>query len=626
MKPRAFSLFPDTLSPAPLSLASLFLGLLILAPVTTDAQQRICGTMDYLNHQLESNPNLRYAMQMIERQTEENIKGAGNRLDNDIVIPVVVHVVYNTPEQNISDAQIYSQIQILNQDFRRQNPDRDKTPEEYAHLAADTRISFRLANRDPQGQPTSGITRSRTQQESFLVQTNSVKYSAMGGVDAWPTNQYLNIWVCNLAMGVLGYSQFPGGPAETDGVVIGYKFFGNTGPVRAPFNGGRTCTHEVGHWLNLRHIWGDGPCSVDDHVADTPPADRPTQGCPVSRFACDGPVMTTNFMDYTDDACMNLFTFGQADRMQALFQPGGPRASFRDSRGYEGPAQPSLVSGLEVELLSPSAVRLLWQGLPDADSYQVRFRRQGQTEWLRRAFSGTSVKTGGLQPCTDYEFQVEAVLAGAGQGFSPSRWFRTGGCPTGIGNQPGSGSPVPSSLEATPVAPTRVNLRWQPVQGATGYRVQLKEIGSRNVMSFQVEATQLPVDGMQVGKQYFWRVRADFSGQAGPFTPVESFLMQENMANLRTSLPAGGLQVLEGPATHALRSGELPVRLMMQAPAAFSAAILDAEGEVVKEFPSRVLRHQTWFKVPVSGLRPGWHRLLLRDPDGFELSLDFTLE
>lgn len=620
MKSIAYTLFTFVQSFRSLAVWAI-LGWICLSP--TLAQQRVCGTMDHLHHQLDANPNLRYRMQAIERQTEEGIKGAAHRMDRDIVIPVVVHVVYSTTEQNISERQIMSQLQVLNQDFRRQNPDRDQTLAAWASVAADTRISFKLANRDPNGNPTTGITRTRTSVEEFFVQSNGVKYSARGGVDAWPTDQYLNIWVCNLGMGVLGYSQFPGGPALTDGVVIGYKFFGNTGIVRPPFNGGRTCTHEVGHWLNLRHIWGDGPCSVDDHVADTPAADRPTQGCPGSRTACNGPVMTSNFMDYTDDACMNMFTFGQSDRMQALFLPGGSRASLRNSPGLvPEQTQAPIATNLEVEVLSPSSARLVWGAVSGAESYNVRFKRTESTQWFRRNFDRTEVSTSGLQPCTDYEFQMEAVIAGSGTGFSGSKSFQTTGCPSGMGSNTNF---APRNMEAYPSGQAgRMNLSWEAVPGASGYRVQFKVAGSRNVKSVYTTESSTQVQGVEYGKSYFWRVRADFNGESGPFSPVETFFPQENVARLRVASPVVS-PAIEIPERHAIRDGALPIRLNLDAPAPFSASIFTDFGDPMVEYPSRVLQHKEWLKLPIQGLRPGRYRVVLTDPDGFEMTYQVEL-
>jgi Pregnancy-associated plasma protein-A/FG-GAP-like repeat len=257
-------------------------------------------------------------------------------------IPVVVHVVFSTETQNISDAQIQSQIDVLNQDFRKTNLDVATVPAVWQNTAEDARIKFILAVMDPNGNPTNGITRTRTETTSFRIDQNRIKATATGGADPWPADRYLNIWVApNLHdsqnMSVLGYGSFPGTPAEIDGVVVRHSAFGTSGTAAAPFNLGRTATHEIGHWLNLFHIWGDDGtgCNGSDKVDDTPNAAGPNFGCPIfPSVTCDNDPdgdMFMNYMDYVDDACMVMFTAGQVTRMQAAID--GPRALFDFSGG-----------------------------------------------------------------------------------------------------------------------------------------------------------------------------------------------------------------------------------------------------------------------------------------------------
>jgi hypothetical protein len=247
-----------------------------------------------------------------------------------VTIPIVFHVLYNNASENITDARLMEQLQILNDDFRRTNADANGT---WAQ-AADAEVEFCLAVRDPQGEPTTGINRVSTSVSSWGT-NDAMKFTAQGGADAWPTGNYLNFWVCNMGGGILGYAQFPGGPASTDGVVCGYTTVGLSGSAAAPYNLGRTATHEVGHWLNLYHIWGDGGCGVDDAVADTPESDAANYSCASSHTSCATVDMIENYMDYTDDACMNLFTQGQADRMAAVLAPSGFRGSLRLSNGCQ---------------------------------------------------------------------------------------------------------------------------------------------------------------------------------------------------------------------------------------------------------------------------------------------------
>jgi len=310
--------------------------------------QRNCSTMEYLHEQQQVDPELMQRIQKIETQTARFIEENNEMLRNANVIriPVVVHVVYRTSAENISDAQVLSQIQVLNQDFRRTNADAAQTLSQFQSVAADSEIEFCMASIDPNGNPTNGITRTSTTKTSFGT-NNSVKYTSQGGQNAWPAGQYLNVWVCNIGNNILGYAQFPGGAAATDGVVIDYRYYGTTGTATAPFNKGRTGTHEVGHWLNLRHIWGDGNCSVDDFVSDTPTSSSPNYGCNLSTVKCNSLDMVQNYMDYTDDACMNIFTAGQKARMRALFASGGARASLLNSNGCGVTQQPTCSDGVQ---------------------------------------------------------------------------------------------------------------------------------------------------------------------------------------------------------------------------------------------------------------------------------------
>jgi len=312
----------------------LLINIAIMLSLNSKAQQRTCGTMNVLQKQLEESPNLFRKMNEIEQNTRQSIERSSvNRggIETTFTIPVVVHVIYQTETQNISNAQVLSQIEVLNKDFRRTNTDTTNTWPQ----AADTKIEFCMATIDPNGNATNGITRKLVNKSSWGV-NDAMKSVAQGGVNAWPTNSYLNIWVCNIGGGILGYAQFPGGNAATDGVVISPQFFGNTGSVQPPFNGGRTSTHEVGHWLNLRHIWGDGGCSVDDFISDTPTSDAPNYGCATGHVSCTTVDMVQNYMDYSDDACMNLFTQKQKERMRALFDIEGVRASLLNSNACGG--------------------------------------------------------------------------------------------------------------------------------------------------------------------------------------------------------------------------------------------------------------------------------------------------
>ncbi|MDO9295873.1 zinc metalloprotease, partial [Bradyrhizobium sp.] len=300
-------------------------------------RSRSCATMEVHRRLLSRDPSYARARAQIENQARILQQSGGPAARPGVTrIPVVVHVVSNTAAQNISDAQIASQIDVLNRDFRRTNPDVSSTPAAFLPLATDSRVEFFLANVDPNGAPTNGITRRQTTVASF-GSDDAVKSQATGGTNAWPADRYLNIWVCQLSGGLLGYAQFPGGPAANDGVVILHSAFGTVGTAAPPFHLGRTATHEIGHWLNLNHIWGDDGtgCSGTDNVADTPNQGGPNTGTPTfPRVSCsNGPNgdMFMNYMDYVDDPAMVMFSAGQVARMQACLD--GPRSSIGSAAG-----------------------------------------------------------------------------------------------------------------------------------------------------------------------------------------------------------------------------------------------------------------------------------------------------
>ncbi|MFI6831416.1 M43 family zinc metalloprotease [Kribbella sp. NPDC050241] len=288
---------------------------------TESPTRRQCGVMDVHRRLLSTSPEYAAARSAIENATSLYVAGP-QRFTGIARIPCVVHVVWNTAAQNISQAQVDSQIDVLNRDFRATNSDIGIVPAAFTGLIADSRIEFYLATVDPNGNPTTGVTRTQTSTASFGTD-DKVKKSSTGGIDPWPTDRYLNIWVCQLGGGLLGYAQFPGGPANTDGVVILHSGFGTNGTAAAPFDLGRTTTHEVGHYLNLFHIWGDdgSGCSGSDECADTPNAAGPNFGVPTfPHVTCsNGPNgdLFYDYMDYTDDRGMVMFTNDQATRMEA---------------------------------------------------------------------------------------------------------------------------------------------------------------------------------------------------------------------------------------------------------------------------------------------------------------------
>ncbi|NOT33260.1 MAG: zinc metalloprotease [Candidatus Eisenbacteria bacterium] len=282
--------------------------------------RRSCGTMAVHMSLLERYPQFRARQFQLEQDTAR-LRTSGLRAADLRVrtVKTVVNVVYKTDAQNVSMAQIRSQITVLNRDFAARNPDRSKVPTPWKGLVTDTRVRFKLVK----------VIRKLTRKDSFTDQDNGVKKAASGGMPPYRPESHLNLWVCALRDSVLGYAQFPGGPSATDGVVIHYLAFGTLGSARSPFNKGRTATHEVGHYFNLRHIWGDTPdCSGSDAVPDTPNSAGPNFNKPTfPTITCNnGPNgdMFMNYMDYVDDAAMFMFTAQQVARMRATL--AGPRS------------------------------------------------------------------------------------------------------------------------------------------------------------------------------------------------------------------------------------------------------------------------------------------------------------
>src|SRR5687767_10114421 len=275
-----------------------------------NADEGVCGAIVYND---SATQNL---MAQMESTVQAYIAGnpdiASSSSRTIVTVPVVFHVLYNTAEQNISTAQIQSQVDVLNEDFTAANADAAYVPSAFQSLIGNANIHFVLAARDPSGSATTGITRTFTSVTSFSTNT-PIYFTSMGGHDAWPASQYLNIWVCNKSGGA-GYSSYPwSGSPTTDGVIIKYNYVGRVAPFINNWNyqKGRTVTHEVGHWLGLIHTWGDASCG-SDLVGDTPQQTSANSSCPTfphvsSCSPNSNGDMYMNYMDYTNDNCRNMF-------------------------------------------------------------------------------------------------------------------------------------------------------------------------------------------------------------------------------------------------------------------------------------------------------------------------------
>ena len=371
------------------------------------AQEEQCGTMKLFHEEIASNPHieLQYqkAAKLAKLAEQQIMQGNLRGFENDtIIIPVVVHIIYKTAAQNIADARVYEQIDILNKDYARLNADTNNTYIGLRPFAGGIKLKFCLATFDPEGNPTTGIIRKQTTVTSFTGD-NKMKFSSQGGDNAWPADRYLNIWTVNFgSTGLLGYAQFPGGEASTDGVVISYSSFGYG--TAAPYNKGRTSTHEVGHWLGLRHIWGDdtnpvetcgagfSACGGTDGVDDTPnqcSASRGVQsGLKTDKCTPNAPgIMYMNYMDYSSDDGMNMFSQGQINRMLGTLY--STRASLRYSNACNGSSEQAEQDAKVWRLVKPSGlfycertpnpvVVLSNSGNTDITTLELTYGREGE--------------------------------------------------------------------------------------------------------------------------------------------------------------------------------------------------------------------------------------------------------
>ena len=303
--------------------------------------QRNCTTNLYAQEAFAKDEVLKRNFKAVESFIAQQLLQS-NRNENSteaavIRIPVVVHILYHTQDQKLTDVLVQNQIKILNESFRKKNADTVKIPARFKSLSADCEIEFQLATSDPRKRYTTGITRRYTPIKEWKA-GDDMKYTSRMGTDAWDTKSYLNIWVCKLD-NVAGYSSVMGGPAELDGIVLDFPAFGVNNSSNG-YNLGKTAVHEVGHWLGLKHLWGEEYCG-DDGVGDTPKQAGFNVECPsgISISCNNGPDgdMYMNYMDYTSDACINMFTLGQKARIKVLFNPGGIRYSLLSSKGLDAP-------------------------------------------------------------------------------------------------------------------------------------------------------------------------------------------------------------------------------------------------------------------------------------------------
>lgn len=379
---------------------------LLILSVNAIAQKN-CITYNNYQKEIKADPGFIKTQEAIEEFTRSFLGRSASqaRLTSTVIkIPVVVHVLYHFPSQKISDDIINTQIKILNRDFRRRNADTSLTPVYFRNIAADCEIEFQLATSDPQRFSTNGIIKKYTPVTSWEGD-DKMKFNSEMGDDGWNPKNYLNIWVCSLNR-VAGYSSLPGCDPKKDGIVIDFSAFGMTNT--SGYGMGRTAVHEIGHWLNLKHIWGDSDCG-DDNVEDTPKQETYSVECPTGiHVSCNnGPNgdMYMNYMDMTDDQCMNLFTLGQKARMRSLFTPGGPRESLLYSTGLLAP----LIVVQPIQL--PDPAWLFTKIYPNPVTDQLNINVEYDTRWLGKIITVNNLNGQAVMHITISSASMQADLS-----------------------------------------------------------------------------------------------------------------------------------------------------------------------------------------------------------------------
>jgi len=333
----------------------------VFASLTSIAQQvHRCATHEAVQHQETLNPGYLQNVNEVFNRAKDN--HSQNR-ETVYIIPVVFHVVYNTADENLPDNVLIDQINVLNDAYGYTNADQINLRDTFMTIVGSTDIQFELATVDPDGNPTNGITRTSTSITEFgglgmltgdMSDLERIKSTVDGGEDAWDQARYLNIWVADMSVSfggqsitaLMGYAtppdnltNWPAGSTGgmSDGVVLQYQAVGSNNPIpldagTGPMNfEGKTCVHEVGHYLGLRHIWGDGDCTAEDGIDDTPNATENSQNitnCDTLNNTCtdnigvlgDLPNMQENYMDYSPESCQVAFTVGQSDLMRGVIE------------------------------------------------------------------------------------------------------------------------------------------------------------------------------------------------------------------------------------------------------------------------------------------------------------------
>jgi len=446
-----------------------------------------------------------YENWMSAKIQEDASKNQGSKMHTVYNLPVVVHVIHNGStvgaSYNLSDAQILSQIAVLNEDYRKLNPDTSLIPSVFASLSIDCEINFCLAQTDPNGQPTNGIDRINRTTKGWTAPPFSQTYvdATIKPNSIWDVNKYLNIWVCPLSGGLLGYATFPPsstntglsspfGTATTDGVVIQYNAFGRVGTLDPTYNKGRSATHEIGHWLGLRHIWGDGNCA-SDYCLDTPTQQASNFGCPTfPHVTCtNGPNgdMFMNYMDYTDDPCMFMFTPNQKTRMVTTLT----HTPFRVNLAASNRCNPPVVAAPVAAFTANSTTVSVGGSVNFTDQ-----STNAPTSWSW-TFAGGTPATSTVQNPTGivystpgvYAVTLTATNASGSNTLTQSTYITVNAVAT-------SGCDTISNFDLAVMTPSiNGSLGWGYISGQNDY------LDVAKADSFAVAGTGLTVDGTYIG-------------------------------------------------------------------------------------------------------------------------------
>ncbi|MCC6461041.1 MAG: hypothetical protein IT260_11260, partial [Saprospiraceae bacterium] len=462
---------------------------------------------------------LRHRAEELEEKTKVWAKkGPGDASGHAVItIPVVVHVIHNGEAvgvgSNISEEQILSQIEVLNADFRHVNPDSLDISHPFWDKTVDCRIEFCLAQYDPYGIPTTGITRQKGEQDAWDI---TALDATLKPATIWDRKKYLNIWSVNFNDDeTLGYALRPGVATEsTDGMVLRHQALGKTGTAGTQGfsvnNLGRTGTHEVGHWLNLIHIWGDNICG-NDEVADTEPALLPNQGCPPFPHNANNNCgsgqygeMYMNYMDYVEDHCMNMFTKGQGDRMQAALEVARPGMLKSKACSSEPPCEAPI--GLAMSQITTTTAVATWKVAPYSIQYIFQYRAVSDSVWTRQTTFYNSKALGNLEAGKTYEARLASLCVDGETDFGETVTFTT----TNVTCNP------PAWIIENPNSVGEI--RWQSV--ASQYFVEIRPKGATRWALFSASSNQFNLLSILAPGTYQIRVQSVCTDKVSNYSSV----------------------------------------------------------------------------------------------------------